>query len=134
MSIDDEKYSPVPTFGEAFATAAAEAAPVEPRVHVGVGAVVEKKDGGRRGTMVVPNLAASRRCAATIPENLNDIWWVDAKMDKPVDGHGVLFFTGTEYCCGCRKQNDGHFWWTDQDKTWSDEQVTHWMPLPSVPK
>lgn len=106
-----------------------------PRVHVGVGAVVEKGDGGKRGTMLVPNLAASRRCLATIPENLNDIWWRDNKVDKPVDGEKVLFIVAGDIYTGCREPGtNGVFRWTDGDLSTDDEHVTRWMPQPSQQK
>jgi hypothetical protein len=103
-------------------------------VHVGVGAVVEKTDGGRRGNLVIPNLAASRRCSATIPENLNDIWWRDAKVDKPVDGEGVLFIAGESYCSGTRALTGGVFQWWDGHVMYSDDQVKLWSTRPSLPK
>lgn len=108
--------------------------PPGPRVHVGVGAVFEKGDGGRRGNMLIPNLAASRRCSATIPENLNDIWWRDAKVDKPVDEVSVQFYDGKAIHSGCRGPGAGKFYWHDGDFTYTDEEVTHWMPQPSLPK
>jgi hypothetical protein len=141
--MSDEKIDPPGAGVPELSAAQAAEVGAAPRVHVGVGMVVEKKDGGRRGTMIVPNLAASRRCMATIPENLNDIWWRDAKMDKPVDGVGIMFFAVTKsgddpvqmhYCTGSRALTGGVFQWWDGHIMYSDEQVTHWVPLLSVPK
>lgn len=144
--MSDEKIDPpgagVPELSTAqiiaeVATDAANALPPPPgpRVHVGVGAVVEKGDGGRRGNPVIPNLAASRRCSATIPENLNDIWWRDAKVDKPVDGDKVLFEAHGDIYAGCREPgSNGAFHWADGELVLTDEEVTRWMPQPSLPK
>jgi hypothetical protein len=109
--------------------------PSAPRVHVGVGNVVEKQDGNFKRAAAPPALPASRRCLATIPENLNDIWWRDAKVDKPVDEEPVLFRTDTDVVrAGCRVLRGGGFHWTDGHLSWDEAVVTHWMPQPSRQK
>ena len=141
--MSDEKIDPPAT----APTDAAAAAPA-PRVHVGVGAVVEKGDGGRHVQGAPFTLPASRRCLATIPENLNDIWWRDCKVDQPVDGQNVQFITTDgAYHAGARlaKGQPGNlsttdFYWCiekellDPATIWDNDQVTHWMPHPSKPK
>lgn len=125
------------TFGEAFAGAAVASA-TAPRIHVGVGAMVERSEAiAGRPRMVLP---ASRRCSANIPENLNDIWWRDAKVDKPVDETPVQFYDGKAIHSGCRTKVNGVFNWEDGSRdtggpvSWSDAEVTYWMPQPSLPK
>jgi hypothetical protein len=141
--MSDEKIDPpgagVPGLSTAqiiaeVATDAANALPPPPgpRIHVGVGAMVERSETmAGRPRMVLP---ASRRCSANIPENLNDIWWRTCKVEQPVDETPVQFYDGHEICCGFRKQGYGHFFWVSGERTWSDEQVTLWMPQPSLPK
>jgi hypothetical protein len=134
MSNEMDKMSPA-QIAEQIKEVTASAVPPAPKVHVGVGAMVEKSDSNIRRSPVPLVLPASRRCLATIPENLNDMWWRDAKVDKPVDRELVLFHTSTGFIyTGARLPAMGVFIWSDGHVQMSDAEVTHWMPQPSKPK
>jgi hypothetical protein len=105
------------------------------RVHVGVGAVVEK-DLVRAAPTAAPALPADRRCAANIPQNLNDAWWHKCSLGQPDLGVPVLFVIDGTRHAGRRVGDAVAFWWEDTQagqNAYKDADVTHWMPMLDLP-
>lgn len=71
--------------------------------------------------------------------------WIDAQKNPPpvvdrrsMTSESVLILRDNGRCAVayyCYDAEDGNYWTTDDDKTmYAWEEVTHWQPLPEVPK
>ncbi len=60
--------------------------------------------------------------------------WVSVQDRLPEPDEQVLFLTGSgETIAGYSVLEDGD-WWQARHSSWGTSAVTHWQPLPSVPK
>lgn len=65
-------------------------------------------------------------------------YWRDMEKEKPQDAQRILAYFGGGVCYPCIYQDDGKDEWlgrfTDGEIKLGDFKVTHWMPIPDLPK
>jgi len=59
--------------------------------------------------------------------------WISVKKKLPEEGTDVLVTDGVA-CMVAKLDNTKTFYFWSNNSFWSNDEVTHWMPLPEPPK